>query len=141
MFIFRYTNQQLIDQLSALTHRPRNPNEDKKLIQLHETATGKHIGIICNFQETIHTNNKGNDAIGSVELVKLKDFSQMLLVGGRDNFNLQIYLNNINNNESKNCDRNDKFVLKNTLQFEDNGTGIESYNSTITTDEHVFVKA
>lgn len=55
----------------------------------------------------------------------------MLLVGGSNDFGLQIYQEENNNN-------NTKFVLKNILQFEDKGKF--KYNSTIVTGKYIFVK-
>lgn len=99
------------------------------MLQLFETDTAQHIGIGIKTTETIDTNNKRNK-ICSVEFVKLENLTEILLVGGRKNFGLQIYFRQKNNNKSKH-------ILKNTLQFEDQDT----YNSTIITDKHIFVKA
>lgn len=99
-------------------------------MQLFETTTGRLIGIISNTTETIDTKNNGSyDEIGSVEFVKLEDLSEILLVGGKNNFGLQIYVKQ----------NNSKYVLKSTLQFEENNK--YTFNSTITTNKYMFVKA
>lgn len=107
----------------------------KRLIQLFENDTGQHKGMSINFEETIDTNNTNEVAkICSVEMIKLQNVIQILLVGiGHKNYSeLQIY-------QKQSNDKNNKYVFKNTLQFEDNGKYIN--NSTITTNNHIFVKA
>lgn len=88
--------------------------------------------IIINILETIDTNYTDEDNyICSLEFVKSQDLTEMLLVGigGKDTSELQIYV--------KKNDKNNSYILKNSLQFEDQNT----YNSTMTTDKYMFVKA
>lgn len=126
MWFSLFTISELISRINSDTDHENN------VVQLFETTTREHIGIIITITETIDTNNKLSP-IFSVELLKLQNENQVLLVSAGDNFGLQIYQKQSNNNDNKS-----KHVLKNTLQFED--TSIYTNNSTMTTHKYIFVK-